>query len=370
MNRPTKYLASLLLFLLLSGCGGYAVKGRVFAPDGRPVNNATVRLVTHPDSVEALSNTSTVTGGDGSFRIKTGFKGHAVLVVQGESGAGRVGFEAGKKGAPVAVVYPVAETIVILHDNDLHFDFNSLEVFRAKIADVRRKNATVFLFDAGDVVVRHRDRWVMDGQKMEDPGFYAKRAFFMIETMNGLGYNALTPGNHELSYIGRDTYSALAKACFPLLAANLKITGAVLPPVEPYHVFLTDTWRKVAVLGLAGGVSGSIENIELLDPYETAKTYLRLADENDVFVALTHIGYGNDKILAERCPEIDVIIGGHSHTQLETAETVNGVLIAQTGGSEHVMAKDHVKYLGEVVVTLKNGVIVDKHGKVTALPLP
>lgn len=51
----------------------------------------------------------------------------------------------------------------------------------------------------------------------------------------------------------------------------------------------------------------------------------------DLLIALTHIGYPQDRKLAERCPEVDVILGGHSHTVLHQPEQVGRTWIAQTG---------------------------------------
>jgi len=63
-----------------------------------------------------------------------------------------------------------------------------------------------------------------------------------------------------------------------------------------------------------------------------------LRPEVDTLIALTHIGHREDLKLAERCPQIDLILGGHSHTVLETPERVGDVYICQ-GGS-------HMRYAG------------------------
>ena len=77
-------------------------------------------------------------------------------------------------------------------------------------------------------------------------------------------------------------------------------------------------------------------------PIETAR---RLCDEVlpvvDIVIALTHIGLGQDRLLAEACPEISLILGGHSHSVLEVPEQMGATWICQ-GGS-------HAKYLGRYV---------------------
>lgn len=75
------------------------------------------------------------------------------------------------------------------------------------------------------------------------------------------------------------------------------------------------------------------------DPIETAKVLVaELRSQCDLLIALTHIGFKQDQILAETCPVIDVILGGHSHTVLETPVQVGSTFVCQ-GGS-------HGKWLG------------------------
>jgi 2',3'-cyclic-nucleotide 2'-phosphodiesterase (5'-nucleotidase family) len=64
-------------------------------------------------------------------------------------------------------------------------------------------------------------------------------------------------------------------------------------------------------------------------PLEVARAWVaRLRPEADLLIALTHIGIQRDRQLAQACPELDVILGGHSHTPTETPEQVGGVCIS------------------------------------------
>ena len=104
----------------------------------------------------------------------------------------------------------------------------------------------------------------------------------------------------------------------------------------------------------------------------TAMSFSNLGSEYNLFVALTHIGYSQDKAVAEAVPEVDVIVGGHSHTLLEKAETVNGVLIAQAGGPppQHQIDPDWPKYLGKIKVVFENETVVEKSGYVISICAP
>ncbi|MDQ2800988.1 MAG: hypothetical protein M3Y13_15250, partial [Armatimonadota bacterium] len=64
----------------------------------------------------------------------------------------------------------------------------------------------------------------------------------------------------------------------------------------------------------------------------------------DALVALTHIGLREDERLASACPELDVIIGGHSHNKLAEPKMVNGVPIVQAGWFGHFLGETQLKW--------------------------
>jgi 2',3'-cyclic-nucleotide 2'-phosphodiesterase/3'-nucleotidase/5'-nucleotidase len=188
----------------------------------------------------------------------------------------------------------------------------------------------------------------------------------MVNEMNKLNYDLMTLGNHELDYIGNYTGEALAEARFPLLTANFEISTDKLPAVAPYSILETSTLRNVTVLGLSTGGSEEAGIVEL-DLNKTINKYISLKDDADAFLILSHRGLNEDKIIAEKFPQFDAIIGGHSHNLLEKALFINSVLIAQAGGNPHVVSRDHPVYLGIVIITLENGKITEKNGSVVRI---
>ncbi len=301
----------------------------------------------------------------GQFRLETPPGIGELLELQGPAGTGRLRIT--ERPLPLEITYPVPTTVVLLHDNDLHFDFNHQEAFGAVVQDIRDRYEHVFLVNAGDIFIRHSRQWPEPTQE-----FYAQASRQIIEAMNRFGYDVLTLGNHEMDYQEDATLQALSAAEFPLLVANVDITTELLPPVAPYTVLRTDNDLTIAVLGLGRAVEK--EGVRAHDPIRTAEQYVHLADEHDIFVALTHIGFRTDQQLAEAVGVLDVIIGGHSHTMLEEAVLVNGVLIAQTRGTSGPATPDRPKYLGKVILTLENDRILDKQGQVFTLtaesPIP
>ncbi len=357
----------LMLFVLMSvGIDAVAaprVEGVVEDSEGVALADIAVCLFAYdaPDFTETHRVAHAVTDGAGRFSVEAPDTGDVLLVLTGDQGAGRVKAEAATENAPTTLRYPVRTKIVLLHDNDLHFNFNHLEAFRARVEAYRAQYPNVYLLNAGDVVIRHPDRWPYPG---EDG--YLHSATTMIETMNAVGYDLMTVGNHELDYIGDLTRQALEKATFPLLGANVEITTDKLPPLKPYHVLVTEERYSVAVLGLT---RFSKEGVTSGDPILTANQYRHLGDSHDVFVALTHVGDSRDRQLATMIDSLDVIIGGHTHGVFEEGEFVGDVLFARAGGTtgRHAVGPEQLKYLGVVTVVLENGAVVEKSAHVKTL---
>lgn len=91
------------------------------------------------------------------------------------------------------------------------------------------------------------------------------------------------------------------------------------------------------------------------EPITEALTYKWLRDECDVLVLLTHIGYEQDRVLAARFPDADVIIGGHSGTMLRDGVNDHGVLITQAG--------DNSEAVTQITLEVEDGRVVSSSAK-------
>ncbi len=221
----------------------------------------------------------------------------------------------------------LAEQFQILHTNDLHSHlehavqrpdlggYARLKVFMdQQKALAKRKGIGSISMDAGDF--------------MEGSIYYiADRGRKTFEAFDKLGHDVAILGNHDY-LMGPDDLEAIFRDVpphRPLLAANLKMD----PAYTHINQHLRPVWEgmvggvKVGVIGITtndmlykwrlegeGGISG-----EVVAARKWAK-YLRERG-TEVIVALTHIGVKKDKLLAKQVPEIDVIVGGHSHTELQ-----------------------------------------------------
>ncbi len=234
--------------------------------------------------------------------------------------------------------------ITILHTNDLHGhvlprslagegeNTGGYAVFVSWVESVRRENRRreipTLLLDAGDIF-------------MGTPEGNLTRGAAVIELMNAAGYDALAVGNHEFDF-GYENLERLAGiADFPFLSANIRLGPAGPPPdfITPLAkieypgltVFLIGlTTEETGRISLPGHVS----ELEFGDPAEALRDLLSLPEfeADNLLVAVTHLGRDRDRELAGAVPEIDVIIGGHSHDLIrrpELAET--GALICQAG---------------------------------------
>ena len=250
-------------------------------------------------------------------------------------------------------------TLTVLHVNDLHARLEpfapatdapvvgGMARIAAKAFAIRAEQpGKVLLLSAGDMIHGTNIANLFGGRSV-------------IETMNLAGFDAMTLGNHEFNY-GQEALLALGEqALFPFLGAN--ITNAEGQPyVKPYIIKEVNK-LKVAILGLSAEETPvvthpkNVAGMTFADPIATAKELVKIQEiqEADLILALTHIGAELDRQLAAEVPEIDVIVGGHSHTQIDKAEKIGETLYVQAG--------EHGKYLGRLDLTVTNGQVVSSN---------
>jgi 2',3'-cyclic-nucleotide 2'-phosphodiesterase (5'-nucleotidase family) len=170
---------------------------------------------------------------------------------------------------------------------------------------IESQAGNVLLVDAGDCV---------DGTPFSLE--YKGEADFAA--MGAAGYDVMTLGNHEFGVTLSELHRNFRAAGFPIVCANLidRKTGELLLP--PYRIY-DFRGARIAVFGVtvpSPEYKAAVEGLDFKDPYETAKRLVpELKKQADIIVALSHLGWGEDERLAKEVPEIDVIVGGHSHTR-------------------------------------------------------
>jgi len=254
--------------------------------------------------------------------------------------------------------------LVILHTNDTHsiidpYYENGLGgVVRRKalIDSVRSAESNVLLIDAGDVL-QGSLYFTLFGGEVEQ------------KAMNALGYDIQILGNHEFDN-GMDALKKyLSGINAELLTTNYNLSATALKDLfKPYTIKEINN-KRIGFLAINIEPRGLIDSVkcigvEYLDAEKAANAiawYLKNIEKCDYVVAISHIGYDgaiSDVSLAERTENIDVIIGGHSHTLVNPADK-NGLQsrFANLAGDTVIVAQTG-KYganLGEIVINLDNG---------------
>ena len=163
--------------------------------------------------------------------------------------------------------------------------------------------------------------------------------------------------SHEFNYGQEVLGQRIRDAKFPVLAANVTykdgslFTGASALIQEIGGV-------KVGIIGLVAEETPivthpkNVEGLVFHEPISVAKMVAqRVRPKVDVLIALSHLGYSKDIELAEAVPELDIIVGGHSHTELKEATEVNGVIIVQ--------AHEYANNLGFLYLNVEDGKITN-----------
>lgn len=187
-----------------------------------------------------------------------------------------------------------------------------------------------------------------------------------VELLNTMNLTAMVVGNHEFDYgITNLLENLKPRMKFPLLSANiLNSEGKGL--FEPYIVKrFEDSNACVLIMGLTTTRTPvttspkNVEKLEFLDPEAVAKQILANAPTGCMVIALTHIGFKQDRLLAAAVPQINVIIGGHSHTKVDEPQKVGDTLVCQ--------ASAYAEYVGRLDLDFKDGRILSYQGKLVPL---
>jgi 5'-nucleotidase len=222
--------------------------------------------------------------------------------------------------------------ITILHTNDVHSHIdpfgpddgrnaNKGGVARraSLIANIRKENPNTLLLDAGDIF-----------QGTPYFNYYGGELEFKLMSM--LNYDLATIGNHDFDNGIDGLYAQLPHAKFDFVSANYDFKNTVMDThVEPYKILIRDG-VKIGIFGLGVELDGLVnkqmyKETMYLNPVETTQEMTRiLKDEEqcDLIICLSHLGYNyknnpdkiSDLSLAKITKNIDLFIGGHTHTFL------------------------------------------------------
>jgi 5'-nucleotidase len=232
--------------------------------------------------------------------------------------------------------------LTILHTNDLHAhdepfiehgqDIGGMPRIGHLIRTIRKNTPNVLVIDAGDIF-------------QGTPFFKFYHGAVEVALLNMVGYDIYTPGNHEFDDGPENLAKQLQAAKFDIISANMDASGVpeLARLIKP-AVVKTIEGRKV---GFVGAICPDLEQVSLT----TGKVRVKESGDNWIkpikqevdklkaegisrIILVTHVGVERDKQLAESIPEVDAIIGGHSHTRLDKP-----IIVKHEDGTETVIVQ-------------------------------
>jgi 2',3'-cyclic-nucleotide 2'-phosphodiesterase (5'-nucleotidase family) len=181
----------------------------------------------------------------------------------------------------------------------------------------------------------------------------------VIEAFNNLSLDATTFGNHEFDQSFANTIKLTELADYPFVSTNLRTKQGHPFGNNPYKIIHLDS-LKIGIMGLTLvelPEKVKRENISELNilPYKQAiDEYLDYVDANsDLIILLTHLGFEADSLLAATLDNrIDLIIGGHSHVNIEEPWQVNGIYIASAGSHNMLLGQLDINVVNDRITSL------------------
>ena len=231
------------------------------------------------------------------------------------------------------IISPETKKITILHTNDVHSHIDPFPADHprnanmggaarraALIESIRKEEENVLLLDAGDIF-----------QGTPYFNYYGGELEFKLMSM--MQYDLATMGNHDFDNGIDGFYAQLPHAEFEFVSANYDFKNTVLNEiVKPYKIFNKDG-IKIGIFGLGVELDGLVDKklykeTVYNNPIEVAQDMTKILKEEqkcDLVICLSHLGYSyknepykvSDLELAKKTKNIDLIIGGHTHTFLE-----------------------------------------------------
>lgn len=224
--------------------------------------------------------------------------------------------------------------LTILHTNDMHSRIDPFPKsdkryggkggfarIDAMVKKIRAQEPHVLLLDSGDVF-------------QGTPYFNKYHGELEYKLMSRMGYDAGTIGNHEFDNGLENISTQMKHLNFPLVSANYDFSKTPLANKIPHYTILKKAGKRIGIFGLGVALKGLVDKnnygkTSYLDPIATTNKVAKLLKEGkscDLVICLSHLGYSyknsmiSDTTLVKEIENVDIILGGHTHTFLEQAE--------------------------------------------------
>ncbi len=229
----------------------------------------------------------------------------------------------------------MTEKLTILHLNDWHSHFETYPKIKRFFQDYP-KESEVIRVDVGDNI----DRW----HPMTD----VTQGKFNVQLMNELGIDFATIGNNEGIGLAKKMLNQVYDtADFDVILGNLEDESGRPRWASPYKIYETDAGTKLAFLAYTFPYELTYKpgGWQVLDPIACLKRDLELPEVKaaDFHILLSHLGLPFDEKITAEVPEIDLIIGAHTHHVFEDGACLNGTYLAAAG--------KYGQFVGEINLT-------------------
>lgn len=194
----------------------------------------------------------------------------------------------------------------------------------AMIDQMRKEDKNLLLLDSGDF-------------SQGSPYYTMFKGDVETELMNIMGYDAATIGNHEFDFGLENMARIFRKANFPIVCANYDFTGTVVEGLVKPYVIIKRKGVKIGIFGLSPKLDGLVmastcAGVRYSDPIKTANAVadkLKNEEKCDVVICLSHLGWDeaglNDMEMMAKTRNIDLVLGGHSHSYFKTLNHVRNL---------------------------------------------
>lgn len=229
--------------------------------------------------------------------------------------------------------------LLILHTNDTHscvlpLNPNLADTMLAGRGGFLRRAAMIDQMRKGD-----KDLLLLDsGDFSQGSPYYTMfKGDVETELMNIMGYDAATIGNHEFDFGLENMARIFRKAKFPIVCANYDFTGTVVEGLVKPYVIIKRKGVRIGIFGLSPKLDGLVMastcvGVRYSDPIKTANAVadkLKNEEKCDVVICLSHLGWDeaglNDMEMMAKTRNIDLVLGGHSHSYFKTLNHVRNL---------------------------------------------
>lgn len=229
--------------------------------------------------------------------------------------------------------------LLILHTNDTHSCVMPLKTtladtlqagrggFLRRLAMLdqeRRKNPDLLLFDSGDF--------------SQGSSYYSMfKGDVEVGLMNMMRCDAATIGNHEFDFGMENMARLFRMADFPIVCANYDFTGTCVEGLVKPYVVIRRNGVKIGVFGLSPKMKGLVSDkncvgVKYLDPVKAAQKtadLLKNKEKCDLVVCISHLGWNiggdDDVLMMKNTRNIDIVLGGHSHSYFKQEKWVKNL---------------------------------------------